>query len=136
MGSAVWLKASWSCVSVIVGLACRNSAAMLAMCGVAAEVPKKFGNVALFMQPATVELSGMFWLARVNPRNVSLPPSGPTKSGFCLITCAGRRSPLASNKIGSPPTDEKYSSVGAAAPQAGVCRKNAAPIAMAPAAPG
>src|SRR5258708_37698132 len=109
---------------------------MLATCGAAAEVPKKFGKFALFAQAGTLLLSVNPVPAIVNPRNVSLPPSGPTKSGFWRMTGVARRAPVTSNRIGSPPADVKFSSIGAAAPQEIVFGKNAAPTAAAPAAPG
>ena len=58
------------------------STAMLAACGAAAEVPKKFGKLALFAHWGTVLGSVGPPFASVNPRNVSLPPSGLAKSGF------------------------------------------------------
>src|SRR5258707_4551061 len=108
---------------------------MLATCGAAAEVPKKLGNFVLFAQAGTVLLSVNPVPAIVNPKKVLLPPSGPTKSGFCRNS-AGCDFPVTSNRIGSPPADEKFSRSGAAAPQEMVVGKNAAATAAAPAAPG
>src|SRR5258705_5631255 len=105
---------------------------MLATCGAAAEVPKKFGKFALFAQAGTVLLSVNPVPAIVNPRNVSLPPSGPTKSGFCRMTGVARRAPVTSNRIGSPPAEEKFSTAAVARPQEGVFGNNATPTAVAP----
>ena len=55
---------------------------MPAACGVAADVPKKFGYEASFWQEAFVVVIDMPAEARVYPRKVLLTPSGPTKSGF------------------------------------------------------
>src|ERR1700749_363896 len=66
------------------GSASNNSAATAATCGVAAEVPWKLGKVVPLAQPDApfdAVLAPM-----LPPRKVSLPPSGPTTSGFCL-TC-------------------------------------------------
>src|SRR5580704_242211 len=110
---------------------------MLATCGVEADVPKKFGKLALFAHCGTVLLSVIPVVPPiVNPRNVSLPPSGPTKSGFWRISGVARRFPVSSNRIGSPPAEEKFSRIGVAAPQEGVFAKNTAPTAAAPSALG
>src|ERR1700676_1117074 len=107
---------------------------MPATWGAAAEVPKKVGKPALFKQAVTVLLS---WpVGNLNPRKVLLPPSGPTKSGFCRNTGVASRVPVTSNRIGSPPAEENPSRIGTATPQDGVFAKNAAPTAAAPAAPG
>ena len=110
---------------------------MLATCGAAAEVPKKFGKLRVVRAPGDrAVISECPVPAIVNPRKVSLPPSGPTKSGFCRITGVARRLPVSSNRIGSPPADEKSSSVGVVAPHEVVFGKNTAPTAAAPAALG
>src|SRR5579859_52241 len=106
---------------------------MLAPCGAAAEVPKKFGKLALLAHAVTVLASSP--VCNLNPRKVSLPPSGPTRSGFCRMTGVVRRVPVESKRMGSPPAEEKASSVGVN-PQDGVLAKNAAPTANAPTAPG
>src|SRR5258708_28681630 len=103
---------------------------MPATCGAAAEVPKKFGKLALFRQAETVLVSSLAGI--LNPRKVSLPPSGPTKSGFCRNTGDASRAPVTSNRIGSPPAEENDSRVGVN-PQDGVFAKNAAPTPAAPA---
>src|SRR5258708_2940493 len=108
---------------------------MLATCGAAAEVPKKLGNFVLFAQAGTVLLSVNPVPAIVNPKKVLLPPSGPTKSGFCRNS-AGCDFPVTSNRIGSPPADEKFSRSGAAAPQEMVFGKNPAATAPPPPPPG
>src|SRR5882757_2207571 len=104
---------------------------MLATCGAAAEVPKKFGKLPLFIHSVTV--LGSSPADSVKPRKVLLPPSGPTRSGFCRVTGVVRRVPVASKRIGSPPAEEKSSSAGVK-PQDGALTKNAAPTANAPAA--
>ena len=65
--------------------------------------------------------------ASVKPRNVSLPPSGPTKSGFWRTTGVASRLPDASKRVGEPPCDENDSITVGVVPQAGVRKKNAAP---------
>ena len=85
---------------------------MPAACGVAADVPKKFGYEASFWQEAFVVGSspvdgyGGLSEASVNPRNVVLTPSGPTKSGFWRTSGVARRVPAVVNRIGAPPCEE------------------------------
>src|SRR6202023_3564381 len=98
----------------------------------AAEVPKKLGKLRLFWHSARPEPM----LLRTKPRKVLWTPSGPTKSGFWRTTGVASLAPAASNRIGSPPCEEKLSSTAGVVPQRGVCRKYAAPTAAAPAAPG
>jgi hypothetical protein len=114
------------------------SAAIEAACGVAADVPKKFGKLASFAHPATDEGSVMGGLAEasVNPRKVLLTPSGPTKFGFWRTTGVASRVPVESNRIGPPPSEEKDSRAAGVVPQRGVSAKKAAPTAAAPAALG
>jgi hypothetical protein len=58
--------------------------------------------------------------ASVNPRKVSLPPSGPVKSGFCLTTGVANLAPVVSNNTGAPPCDEYDSGTAGFVPQFGV----------------
>jgi hypothetical protein len=62
--------------------ACNARAAMPAAWGVAPDVPKKFGYEASFWQDVFEVVTEMPAEASVNPKNVVLTPSGPTKSGF------------------------------------------------------
>ena len=95
---------------------------MPAACGVAAEVPKKFGYEASFWQDGFEVLIDMPAEASVYPRNVVLIPSGPTKSGFWRTIGVARRVPVVSKRIGAPPSEEKLSSCAGVAPQAGVSK--------------
>jgi len=90
---------------------------MAAACGVAAEVPKKFGYDPSFWHwlievvsnppeetatPVGGSAFGVSWY----PRNVVLTPSGPTKSGFWRTTGVASGVPAGLNRMGAPPSDE------------------------------
>src|SRR5580698_9157108 len=98
----------------MLGFLCSSSAAAPATCGVAADVPKKSGKLALSEHwpdpnaPST------------KPRKVLLTPSGPTMSGFWRVTGVASAVPVASNRIGSPPLAEKGSSCAGDTPHRGV----------------
>jgi hypothetical protein len=101
---------------------------MPAACGVAADVPKKFGYEVSFWQAvfvvdrSPVDGNGGLSEASVNPRNVVLTPSGPTKSGFWRTTGVLRRVPAVLKRIGAPPSEEYLSSSAGVVPQAGVSK--------------
>lgn len=67
-----------------------------------------------------VEGNGGLSEANVNPRNVLLTPSGPTKSGFWRTRGVASRVPDVSNRMGAPPCDENGSNAAGVVPQAGV----------------
>src|SRR4029077_19953611 len=114
------------------GNCCNNRAATAATCGVAAEVPKKFGNDALLLQMPEPPAPS------AKPRKVSLPPSGPAMSGFWRISPFGGLSglPELSNRIGSPPLAENVSSTEVVTPHRGVSFQKTAPTAITPVALG
>src|ERR1700678_1963472 len=103
------------------------SAAIPAAWGVAADVPKKFGYEETFwhwlgeaLEGTDTPVGGRAWGVSWYPRNVSLTPSGPTKSGFWRMTGAASRVPDVLNRMGAPPTEEEGSSTAVVVPHAGV----------------
>src|SRR5262245_28392106 len=113
LGSAVVLRAEYTCDGVKPGCASMIRAATPAAWGAAAEVPKKLGKP----------------LMKLPPKNVVLTPSGAMMSGLATVSGDPRRLPLASNKNVTGPNDEN--------PSGRRWLKNGtAPTAMALASPG
>src|SRR5580658_3786296 len=136
MGAADACNAPTTWLGVRLGIDCSARAAMPAACGVAAEVPKKLRYVALLAHCATLDVSSKPVSARETAKNEVLMPSGAVKAGFCRTSGTARRVPELSNRIGSPPAEEKASSFAGEVPHSGVSAKNAAATAAAPLAPG
>src|SRR6188474_2282929 len=109
------------------------SAPIAATWGAEAEVPKKFGKPSGSVVPGIAA-------ARSATKNVVLPPSGPVRPGLMRTSGNGKRRPVLSNRIGTPPADENSSMHAGAhsglfcGPNADVLYQGAAPTASAPAA--